>query len=413
MNVISAQLEKRKRMGGWLTENESMLASFRDEIANRTKVCQLELFPVIRDLEAFINANPIIRMYFTQAIEQAVKAGFHLGYENINELICCINEIMIYAPPFSTSELVGCPLNALLDWLMCMPAGFALFRLPELNIQLKRVLNFWCHFLKSPQSRTYLNETQPDGWFNPDAIPRTLMPQFVCDPTAPYWGFSSWNDFFTRRFKEGERPIAEPDNTKVIVNPCESTPYNIKYNVKLQDNFWIKTQPYSLQDIFSIYGIHWARQFNGGMIYQAFLSAYNYHRWHSPVSGTLVDAYHVDGTYYSDATSEGVDPAGPNDSQGYISSVASRVVLIIQCHDPVIQTVACVFVGMGEISSCIIERKIGEYIQKGEELGYFQYGGSTYCIIFKAGVIRSFVPKMPFKPDAAPIPVNSHLATAN
>ena len=31
-----------------------------------------------------------------------------------------------------------------------------------------------------------------------------------------------------------------------------------------------------------------ADQFVGGTIYQAFLSATNYHRWHSPVAGTIV-----------------------------------------------------------------------------------------------------------------------------
>ncbi|MBW2172289.1 MAG: phosphatidylserine decarboxylase [Deltaproteobacteria bacterium] len=46
----------------------------------------------------------------------------------------------------------------------------------------------------------------------------------------------------------------------------------------------------------------------------------------------------------------------------------------------------------GQISSCIIADKIqpGKRIEKGEELGYFQFGGSTHCVIFRPGVIKGF-----------------------
>ena len=72
----------------------------------------------------------------------------------------------------------------------------------------------------------------------------------------------------------------------------------------------------------------------GGSVYQAFPSAYDYHRWHAPVSGTIAKTYLIDGTYYSDAESEGVDPGGLNDSQGYATAVAARAVIVIDCEDP-------------------------------------------------------------------------------
>jgi len=83
-------------------------------------------------------------------------------------------------------------------------------------------------------------------------------------------------------------------------------------------------------------------------VYQAFLSAFFYHRWHAPVSGTIVKAYLVDGTYYSDADAEGYDPSSLNDSQGYITAVAARAVIVNDCDDPAIGEVACVFVGMAK-----------------------------------------------------------------
>jgi phosphatidylserine decarboxylase len=208
------------------------------------------------------------------------------------------------------------------------------------------------------------------------------------------------------------RTVDQPDHPKVIVSACEAAPYNIQEDVKLHDTFWIKSQPYSLQEMFTSAHGELARRFIGGSIFQAFLSAFNYHRWHAPVSGVISKAYAVDGSYYSDADSEGEDPGGLNDSQGYITAVAARAVIVIECDDPAIGQVGCVFVGMADVSWCVIEALPGQRVAKGNELGYFQYGGSTCCLVFEPGVIGSFVPKPPFDDDGPPTKVNTHTATA-
>ncbi|MFP3701407.1 phosphatidylserine decarboxylase, partial [Burkholderia sp. SIMBA_013] len=77
-----------------------------------------------------------------------------------------------------------------------------------------------------------------------------------------------------------------------------------------------------------------------------------YHRWHAPVDGRVSEAYNVDGTYFSDAEAQGADPGGLNDSQGYTTAVAARAIIVIESDNPAIGKVACVFVGMAEVSSC-------------------------------------------------------------
>jgi len=159
-------------------------------------------------------------------------------------------------------------------------------------------------------------------------------------------------------------------------------------------------------------------EFVGGTVYQAFLSATNYHRWHSPVAGTIVRAFLIDGTYYSDADSQGSDPGEQSHSQGYLSHVASRAVFIIRADNPAIGLVAFVPVGMMEVSSCVIHPSVepGHHVAKGEELGYFQFGGSTHCLVFGPGVIADFaltaIPQ-PHDPDAPLVPVRSRLATVS
>jgi len=413
-NDVETIAVRASRRGRWLPVREEVLVAFRQNLAERAKKRKpgVQLSPPVQDLASLVNSDPVLRMYFTQAIEQALEAGYDLGYTNVDELMVLIDELMTYAPPFDTTELVGCPLNALLDWPMCMPAGFPLFRSPELNAKLKAVLRYWCDFLSGPDSRNYLN-TGPGGWFSQEALSYIRMSEFVYDDTKRYWGFTSWNDFFTREFKAGARPVDGPTDNTVIVSACEATPYNIQSNVQLTDRFWMKAQPYSLRDIFTSERQALAEQFVGGDVYQAFLSAYNYHRWHAPVSGTIVTTYLLDGTYYSDLEAEGLDPGGPNDSQGYISQVATRAVIVIACDDKNMGNVACVFVGMAEISSCVLEVREGQHVTKGDEIGYFQYGGSTHCLIFEPGVIRSWVPKPPFDIHTPPIKINRQIATAN
>jgi phosphatidylserine decarboxylase len=158
-------------------------------------------------------------------------------------------------------------------------------------------------------------------------------------------------------------------------------------------------------------------EFVGGTVYQAFLSALNYHRWHSPVAGTIVRAFAVEGTYYSEADSLGKDAVEPTHSQSYMAHVAARAIILIEADDPVIGLMAFVPVGMSEVSSCMIDEKIapGYHVDKGEELGYFQYGGSTHCLVFRRGAIAEFaldaIPQ-PHDPQAPLKLVRSLLARA-
>jgi phosphatidylserine decarboxylase len=101
---------------------------------------------------------------------------------------------------------------------------------------IKKILNAWCEFLSSGDSLYVLNDS-PSGWKCAEARRTVGIEPYEHDPKDEHWGFASWNDLFTRRFKDGERPVASPDDDKVIVSACESTPYGISTDVKRQDHF--------------------------------------------------------------------------------------------------------------------------------------------------------------------------------
>jgi phosphatidylserine decarboxylase len=409
-----------RRQAGWLPEGqddlESWLAGHRERVATRGE--QVVLHPVLTEFQALVDTDPVVRTYMNQMIEQvpSTKPYTTRHLESVQQMLRLINEVLGMAPEFgSQASMVATPLGAILDWTMGTSAGFAAYRDPRINAMLKKILTAWCEFLSTRDSLYVLNDS-PSGWKSAEARQTVGIEQYQHDPEDEHWGFASWNDFFTRRFRDGARPVASPDDDKVIVSACESTPYGISTDVQRQDRFWIKSQPYSLADMLA--NDDSVDQFVGGTVYQAFLSAINYHRWHSPVAGTIVRAFVQPGTYYSEADSEGKDAVEPTNSQSYLAHVAARAIILIEADDPVIGLMAFVPVGMSEVSSCVIDSKVtpGYHVGKGEELGYFQYGGSTHCLVFRQGAIADFalaaVPQ-PHDPRAPLVLVRSRLATAN
>jgi phosphatidylserine decarboxylase len=407
-----------QRRAGWLPESQDDLESWLDGHCERVEARgeQAELHPVLTEFQELINTDPVVRMYLDQMIAQVPdrKPYRKRHLESVPQLLRLINEVLTSAPEFGGNQ-VATPLGAILDWTMGTRAGFAAYRDPRVNAMIKKILNAWCEFLSGGDSLYALNDS-PTGWKSAQARQAIGIEQYEHDPKDEHWGFTSWNDFFTRRFKDGERPVASPGDDKVIVSACESTPYGISTDVKRQDRFWIKSQPYSLEDMLA--NDKSVDQLVGGTVYQAFLSATNYHRWHSPVAGTIVRAFVADGTYYSEPDSEGADAVEPMNSQSYLTHVAARAIIIIEADDPAIGQLAFVAVGMSDVSSCLIGPKVtpGYHVAKGEELGYFQYGGSTHCLVFRPGAIAEFalaaIPQ-PHDPRAPLMLVRSKLATAS
>jgi phosphatidylserine decarboxylase len=381
-----------RRRAGWLPSQqedlEAWLVGHRQRVEARGD--NVDLHPVLIEFQKLADRDPVVRMHLNEMIAQVPKTrqyeDRHL--HSFEQLLALINEVLTMAPEFGDQN-VTLPLGAILDWTMATSAGFAAYRDPRINERIREILGVWAGYLDHRDSLYVLNDS-PSGWKCEAARRAIGIDQYQYDPDDEHWGFRSWNDFFTRRFKEGARPVYFPDDDSVIVSACESTPYAIANDVRLQDSFWVKNQPYSLRDMLA--NDEAAEEFVGGTVYQAFLSATNYHRWHSPVAGTIVRAFVQPGTYYSEADSEGADAVEPQDSQGYLAHVATRAIFLIEADNPVIGLVGFVAVGMSEVSSCLIGADMtpGQWVAKGDELGYFQFGGSTHCLVPRQATFARF-----------------------
>jgi phosphatidylserine decarboxylase len=345
-------------------------------------------------------------MQLTQMIQEIQRHYIQIfpAPRDLPDLLEQLNAVLTIAPFYvpqkwkdepdprkkEAAALVGTPFSAILLWTMGTPSGFAAYRNSRINAMFKGLLRVWAGFLYSGDSLYVLNDSTY-GWKSEEAQDDLHMEDYIYDPNDRYWGFSSWNGFFTREVKPDARPIDGEDDDKIVVAACDSTVYRVSrgQDVRARNEFWIKSQPYSLADMLNN---EYVETFVGGDVWQAFLSPFNYHRWHSPVSGTIVKAYVKEGLYFSQATSMGEDPTDQDYSEGYIAHVQTRAIFFIEAKDPGIGLMCVMPVGMVEISSCLIHEKIkpGYPIKKGEELGYFQFGGSTHCLIFRPGAIREF-----------------------
>ncbi|KAJ9093239.1 hypothetical protein QFC19_008445 [Naganishia cerealis] len=425
-------------MGQWMSQDRRHHHDFINKTVDHVDKHPKELLPVLKEFKEMIENDSRLYMLFSSMFDQVSNRLFAaLNYRvlkplwknlvtlqvphskkylkdptgekstirDYNHLLAVLNHILTTAPAWTDAGhsvgLVGVPINAILDWPMGTRAGFAVFQDPQVNAMVKKVLDTWGEYLSSPESRSVLEDDKV-GWFSEHGLKSLeevanvgvtnykFDELFQCDPKAKYHGYKSWDDYFTRLFKDGVRPIAEPDNDNVVINACESMTYKVAHNIHRRDKFWIKGQPYSCIDMFAQDPL--AEQFVGGTVYQAFLSALSYHRWHVPVSGTVKKVRIVPGTYYSEPLYEdfaqdgGPSSEGENTSQEFLSVVATRAIIFIEADNPKIGLMAFIAIGMTEVSTCEVYLKEGQRVKKGDLLGAFHFGGSSHVVAFRKGV---------------------------
>ncbi|MFK7786214.1 MAG: phophatidylserine decarboxylase associated domain-containing protein [Crocinitomicaceae bacterium] len=449
---MSAQNSKNNSLG-WLPKDPSVIETWIEALRASAKKNNSKMIGPIKELRQMVYSDPGLYASFQGMFAEAhrLKKRTPLAWEhepiNFEEFLVLLNEIMTTAPKAYQSGhgadqepagMIGFPINALLAWPMATDFGYNVFSNSLVNQQLKKILMYWSNYLVSKDSRSVLIEPDPSqnaiAWLSEKAQQEMISVAasalgydgnpikdntpfdqvFQCDPSDEYYGFTSWDDFFTREFVDTARPVTEPDNDDVIVNACESAPLGIKRDVPLSAMFWLKGQEYSLENMLNFDEL--APQFAGGTVYQAFLSALSYHRWHSPVRGTIKKAYVVNGTYYLENLSQGFyndghpDPAAPNNSQEFLTAVATRALIFIEPDNKDIGLMCVMPVGMAEVSSCEITVKDGDRVEKGQELGMFHFGGSTHCLIFGPQAKLNFEYYENMGLDAGNVCINTKIA---
>ncbi|MFJ9952053.1 phosphatidylserine decarboxylase family protein [Kitasatospora sp. NPDC091207] len=392
------------RAAGYLPDSRAAIDEWQADFVLRLGDGGGEFSPGVRELEALIKRDGIVRMYVSQMIQEVPPPHQHI--KGVDELLAALDLIRTTAPQYNPDreKRVFFPMSALFVYMMMTPAGEALFRNEKFNRAIQKILKEWCDYLDSDRSAGVLTEGE-DGWLSAPAVNEFDLDEYVteADKKKPHWGYTSFNAFFHRELLPGKRPV--DTDPAAVVSANDGAVFRIARDVRETDDFWLKGQPYSLVDMLN--GSPYTSRFLNGDVFQSFLAGSDYHRWRSPIDGVVRSAEVVDGLMFSNAESAGEDPTAGTYSQGYQASVNTRGLLFIESPDARIGMVCVIPIGITEISSVTIGVKPGQPVKKGDELGWFSYGGSSMCLVFEPGKVR-FLDDL--KPDRK-IRVSARIAT--
>ena len=289
---------RKHRIGRWMPHQDALedwLEGLVKDIRARRGAAKLHT--AVEGLRELIEGDPVVRLLLTEMIEQVPHARPYTRrhLESVDQMLTLIDEVIGRAPEYLEAGHVGVPLNAVLDWCMGTPAGFAAF---------------------SDES---------------------------------------------------------------------------------------------------------ADEFVGGSVYQAYLDAHNYHRWHSLVSGTIRKAFVREGALLLGGRVGGQRLRRREEVPwGIWAHVATRAIVLIQADDSTIGLVCLMPVGMGEVSSCVIHPEVRqgptrEEGRRGRLLPVWRID-STARIVLAPSAVGGLAPEaLPQvdNPDPPPVLLGAKISTAN
>ena len=184
--------------------------------------------------------------------------------------------------------------------------------------------------------------------------------------------FQNFNDFFTRKLKDNARPVDTCFNT--VVSPADGK--ILAYADINNSDFIIKGFRFDVSSFLDNPDL--AQKYHDGALLIIRLAPVDYHRFHFPVSGNLSPNKKIEGDYYS------VNPFALRKNAN-IFCLNKREYTILS--NPLFGDVIMAEVGATMVGS-IVQTFKGSYVKKGEEKGYFKFGGSTVVLLLEKSKIN-------------------------
>ena len=206
----------------------------------------------------------------------------------------------------------------------------------------------------------------------------------------------TFNEWFSRHLIDPSvRPIA--DSTVVV--PADSKPqglWDIDDTGNLVQKEGVAIKSANFTSIAQLLGPDSAYQdaFNGGTLTHTFLDVNDYHRYHFPVSGRIVELRKIPATNAAGGITEW-DAAREryvlHDTIPGWQMIETRDCVIIDTEE--YGLVAVLPIGMSQICSCNWEEglEVGSVVEKGDPMGYFLFGGSDIVMVFQSCVNVEFL----------------------
>ncbi|MTI89253.1 MAG: phosphatidylserine decarboxylase [Balneolaceae bacterium] len=259
--------------------------------------------------------------------------------------------------------------------------------IPWFSKWLVQYAKLWGSFLNSTDS---FNQDILDSFINDSPKYRVQDSMIDGRPNNPS-GWLTFNQFFARELNPGLRPIASPMDNTVVTSPADCT-FRKKYDIASDSTIPEITikQTHQFANINQLLeGSKYADDFGGGTFAHYFLGPYSYHRFHIPVSGVVEESYAVQGLVSLDVELSGKQFDAPDNAEGGYEFLQARGIITIDTtNSPYgdMGIVAVIPVGMCQVSSVNMIAQPGHELLKGDEFGYFLFGGSDIIMLFQEGI---------------------------
>ena len=186
--------------------------------------------------------------------------------------------------------------------------------------------------------------------------------------------FKSFNDFFARQLLPGARPFNKDKDILISPGDGRLTAYT---NIDMNNVVQVKGLTYSLKELLGNDPIY--KDYDGGTCLILRLCPTDYHRFHFIDNGTPLENHYIKGSYYS------------------VNPVATEKIPKLFCQNKrewsVFKSenfgdIIHVEVGATCVGSIIQTYNVNSKVSKGDEKGYFKFGGSTTILFFKKDMIQ-------------------------
>lgn len=180
----------------------------------------------------------------------------------------------------------------------------------------------------------------------------------------PQRRYRSFNDFFTRQIIPGRRPVTA--GSEALIAPCDGklTVYQITDDAQ----FMVKGVRYTLESLLRNQSL--AERYAGGTLLLFRLTVDDYHRYVYPCDGAIGQSYKIPGVFHT------VNPLVAERLPVYRENSREYAVL----ESPRFGSVLTMEVGAMLVGKITNPHGVGT-VTRGDEKGYFQFGGSTVILI--------------------------------
>lgn len=215
------------------------------------------------------------------------------------------------------------------------------------------------------------------GWFLKTPLSKVMIKPFIKKNNidmSRYESrkFKSYNDFFTRKIKDGE--VEFDANEKVLISPADGkvSCYELDKNAV----FEIKGGKYSLKSLLKCCNL--AEKFQGGYAFVIRLTVDDYHRYCYACDGEKSADRHINGVYHT------VNPIAFSHCKVFKENTREYCVISNSVFGEVIQM---------EVGATMVGRISNNHngrceVKKGDEKGMFEFGGSTIVVFVKKDAVK-------------------------